>query len=49
MGDKLLVLTAMNLCAKQLELGREHAAALLRYQAQVEATVAAVARTLERG
>jgi cell division protein ZapA (FtsZ GTPase activity inhibitor) len=47
-GDKLLVLTAMNLCSRQLELQREHAAALLRYQAQVEATVEAVARTLER-
>lgn len=47
-GDKLLVLAAMNLCSRQLEMQQEHAAALLRYQAQVEATVEAVARTLER-
>jgi len=47
-GDKLLVLTAMNLCSRQQELEREHAAALLRYQAQVEATVEAVARRLDR-
>jgi cell division protein ZapA (FtsZ GTPase activity inhibitor) len=47
-GDKLLVLTAMNLCSRQQALEREHAAALLRYQAQVEATVEAVARRLDR-
>lgn len=47
MGDKLLVLAAMNLCSRQLEMQQEHGQVLAKYQAQVEATVAAVARTLE--
>ena len=49
MGDKLLVLAAMNLCSQQLEMAQAHARALEGYQAQVDATVAAVAQTLDRG
>ncbi len=47
MGDKLLVLAAMNLCSRQLEMQQEHTQMLAKYQAQVEATVEAVARTLD--
>lgn len=46
-GDKLLVLAAMNLCSKQLDMQQEHAQMLARFQAQVEATVETVARTLD--
>lgn len=45
-GDKLLVLAALNLCSKQIELQREHQATLERTQAQVDATVDAIARTI---
>ncbi|WP_407314611.1 cell division protein ZapA [Pseudomonas sp. nanlin1] len=45
-GDKLLVLTALNLCSQQMELQREHQQALNRYQEQVNATVEVIARTI---
>lgn len=45
-GDKLLVLAALNLCSKQIELQREHQETLERTQAQVDATVDAIARTI---
>lgn len=47
-GDKLLVLAAMNLCSMQLEMQREHERALERAREQVEATVEKVVRTLDR-
>jgi cell division protein ZapA len=45
-GDKLLVLAALNLCSKQIELKREHAQTLERTQAQIDATVDAISRTI---
>jgi len=45
-GDKLLVLAALNLCSRQIELQREHQQSLERTQAQIDATVDAIARTI---
>ncbi|MBH3429276.1 cell division protein ZapA [Pseudomonas alkylphenolica] len=45
-GDKLLVLAALNLCSKQIELQQQHQQALDRYQEQVSATVDAISRTI---
>ncbi|MCO7517773.1 cell division protein ZapA [Pseudomonas guariconensis] len=45
-GDKLLVLAALNLCSRQIELQREHQQTLERTQAQIDATVDAIARTI---
>lgn len=45
-GDKLLVLAALNLCSKQIDLQREHQQTLERYQEQVSATVDVIARTI---
>lgn len=45
-GDKLLVLAALNLCSQQIELQQAHQEALDRYQEQVNATVDVIARTI---
>ncbi|MHC6223568.1 cell division protein ZapA [Pseudomonas sp. X10] len=45
-GDKLLVLAALNLCSKQIEMQKEHQQALERTQAQIDATVEAIVRTI---
>ncbi|MBM3112031.1 cell division protein ZapA [Pseudomonas sp. P66] len=45
-GDKLLVLAALNLCSQQIDLQAQHQQALDRYQEQVSATVDAIARTI---
>lgn len=45
-GDKLLVLTALNLCARQLALQHEQQYQLDRYKEQVNATVERISRTL---
>ena len=45
-GDKLLVLAALNLCSRQIELQKEHQVTLARTQAQIDATVDAIARTI---
>lgn len=45
-GDKLLVLAALNLCSQQIELQQTHQEALDRYQEQVSATVDVIERTL---
>ncbi|MFJ4443143.1 cell division protein ZapA [Pseudomonas sp. NPDC089422] len=45
-GDKLLVLAALNLCSKQVELQKEHQQTLERTQAQIDATVDAIVRTI---
>ncbi len=45
-GDKLLVLAALNLCSRQLDLQREHQQTLDRYQEQVNATVDVITRTI---
>ncbi|MDN7144126.1 MULTISPECIES: cell division protein ZapA [unclassified Pseudomonas] len=45
-GDKLLVLAALNLCSQQIDLQQQHQQALDRYQEQVSATVDVIARTI---
>jgi len=45
-GDKLLVLAALNLCSQQIELQQQHQQALDRSQEQVSATVDVIARTI---
>ena len=45
-GDKLLVLAALNLCSQQIDLQQAHQEALDRYQEQVSATVDVIARTI---
>jgi cell division protein ZapA (FtsZ GTPase activity inhibitor) len=48
-GDKLLVLAALNLCSQQIELKQRHKVDLNRYQEQVSATVEVISKTLARG
>ncbi|AMK28988.1 MULTISPECIES: cell division protein ZapA [Pseudomonas] len=45
-GDKLLVLAALNLCSRQIELQREHDRTLERTQAQIDATVDAISKAV---
>ncbi len=45
-GDRLLVLAAMNLCSQQLEMQKRHKQELDRYQEQVSATVEVISRTI---
>ena len=47
-GDKLLVLAAMNLCSKQLEMQKRHQQELDRYQEQVSATVEVISKTINQ-
>ncbi|GAB7530869.1 cell division protein ZapA [Pseudomonas sp. 3A(2025)] len=47
-GDRLLVLAALNLCSRHLELKEQHKVELARYQEQVEATVEAISRTISQ-
>lgn len=46
-GDKLLVLAALNLCSKQIELQQTHQQTLDRYQEQVSATVEAITQAID--
>ena len=46
-GDKLLVLAALNLCSKQIELKHTHQQTLDRYQEQVSATVEAITQAID--
>lgn len=48
-GDKLLVLAALNLCSQQLELKQQHKKELDRYQEQVNATVEVISKTIAQG
>lgn len=48
-GDRLLVLAALNLCSKQVELQRQHADELSRYEEQVSATVEVIEKTIAQG
>jgi cell division protein ZapA len=48
-GDRLLVLAALNLCSQQIELKQQHEMELNRYQEQVSATVEVISKTLARG
>ncbi|EJN35858.1 MULTISPECIES: cell division protein ZapA [unclassified Pseudomonas] len=45
-GDRLLVLAAMNLCSQQIEMKKLHQEELDRYQEQVSATVDTIAKTI---
>lgn len=45
-GDKLLVLAALNLCSQQIELQLSHKQELDRYQEQVSATVDVIAKAI---
>ncbi len=47
-GDKLLVLTAMNLCSQQLDMQKRHQQELDRYQEQVSATVEVISKTISQ-
>lgn len=46
LGDRLLVLTAMNICSQLLEAQREHKQVLAQYENQVNATVKQIERTV---
>ena len=48
-GDRLLVLAAMNLCSQQIEMQKQHKLDLDRYQEQVSATVETITRTIGQG
>ncbi|MDX9672416.1 MULTISPECIES: cell division protein ZapA [unclassified Pseudomonas] len=48
-GDRLLVLAAMNLCSQQIEMKKLHQEELDRYQEQVSATVETIAKTINQG
>lgn len=45
-GDKLLVLSALNLCAEQIEMQKRHQQDLDRYQEQVSATVQVISKAI---
>ncbi|NMZ29781.1 cell division protein ZapA [Pseudomonas protegens] len=47
-GERLLVLAAMNLCSQQIEMQQRHAQELERYQEQVSATVEVIAKTIQQ-
>ncbi|QXI15286.1 cell division protein ZapA [Pseudomonas hamedanensis] len=48
-GDRLLVLAAMNLCSQQIDMKKQHQEELDRYQEQVSATVDTIAKTINQG
>ena len=45
-GDKLLVLAALNLCAEQIDMQQRHQQELDRYKEQVSATVDVIAKAI---
>lgn len=47
-GERLLVLAAMNLCSQQIEMQKRHSQELERYQEQVSATVEVIAKTIQQ-
>lgn len=48
-GDRLLVLAALNLCSKQIELKQQHAQELSRYEDKVSATVEVIEKVIAQG
>lgn len=48
-GDKLLVLAALNLCSQQVELKRQHQEELDRLQSKVSATVDVIEKSVRQG
>lgn len=49
LGDRLLVLAALNLCSKQMELKQQHAQELSRYEDKVSATVEVIEKAIAQG
>ena len=47
-GDRLLVLAAMNLCSQHIEMQKQHKLELDRYQEQVSATVEVISKTINQ-
>ncbi|MCO7570299.1 MULTISPECIES: cell division protein ZapA [Pseudomonas] len=47
-GERLLVLAAMNLCSQQIDMQKRHAQELARYEEQVSATVEVIAKTIQQ-
>ncbi|MHC8322730.1 cell division protein ZapA [Pseudomonas sp. GB2N2] len=47
-GDRLLVLAAMNLCSQQIDMKKQHKLELDRYQEQVSATVEVISKTINQ-
>ncbi|MEZ1317215.1 cell division protein ZapA [Pseudomonas fluorescens] len=47
-GDRLLVLAAMNLCSQQIDMQKQHQLELDRYQEQVSATVEVISKTISQ-
>ena len=47
-GDRLLVLAAMYLCSRQIEMQKQHKLELDRYQEQVSATVEVISKTISQ-
>lgn len=45
-GDRLLVLAALNLCSQQIEMKQQHQQELDRCREQVDATVDAISKTI---
>ncbi|MGV6396084.1 cell division protein ZapA [Pseudomonas caspiana] len=45
-GDRLLVLAALNLCSQQVELKAQHQIELDRCQQQIDATVDVISKTI---
>ncbi|HEX8593230.1 MAG TPA: cell division protein ZapA [Pseudomonas sp.] len=45
-GDRLLVLAALNLCSQQVELKKQHQVELERCQQQIDATVDVISKTI---
>ena len=48
-GDRLLVLAALNLCSRQIELKQQHAQELSRYEEKVSATVEVIEKVIAQG
>lgn len=48
-GDRLLVLAALNLCSKQVELKQRHAEEISRYEQKVSATVEVIEKVIAQG
>ena len=47
-GDRLLVLAALNLCSQQVELKAQHQIELERCQQQIDATVDVISKTISQ-
>lgn len=48
-GDRLLVLAALNLCSQQVRMGKDHQAELALYQEKIDAAVDSIEQTIAKG